>query len=393
MTPETADAFANHVAAYVHIPFCSAVCPYCDFAVVAGNDDLAERYVAALCAEIMGSEPWRPVQALYVGGGTPSRLDPGLLARVLDAMERRHGIAGDAEITLEANPEDFRPNLARSLRDIGFNRVSFGAQSFEPGVLASLGRRHGPGDIERSVATARHAGFENLSLDLIYGTPGETAWGDTVAAALVLEPDHVSCYALTVERGTPLGRVVGKGAPAPDPDVQARAYRLADRRLGANGYGRYETSNWARPGHECRYNLTVWAQGEYLAFGNGAHGHRGGVRFRNLRRIDAYIEAVERGDTPRVGEETASTWESEIERLFVGLRRTVGVVPGSGGVALLAAPEGERLLQAGVIEVTEGRLRVAKPLLGDEAMRAVLGLADPEVRENAISADTVSLDA
>ncbi|MBW3666722.1 MAG: radical SAM family heme chaperone HemW [Actinobacteria bacterium] len=395
MTPETADAFANHAAAYVHIPFCSAVCPYCDFAVVAGRDDLTERYVAALCAEIMGSEPWRPVQALYVGGGTPSRLDPGLLAMVLDAVERRHGIAGDAEVSLEANPEDFGPNFARTLRAIGFNRVSFGAQSFSAPVLSRLGRRHDAAQIEHAVLHARRSGFTSVSLDLIFGTPGESldSWQHTVERTVALEPDHVSCYALTVERGTPLGRAVGNGAPAPDPDVQARAYQLADRRLGAAGYGRYETSNWARPGHECRYNLTVWAQGEYLAFGNGAHGHRGGVRFRNLRRIDAYIEAVERGETPRVGEETASGWASEIERLFVGLRRTVGVVPGSGGVALLAAPEGERLSQAGVIEVREGRLRVAKPLLGDEAMRAVLGLADPEVRENAASADTVSLDA
>lgn len=393
MTPETADAFAGQTAAYVHIPFCSAICPYCDFAVVAGRDDLAERYVAALCAEIGRSDPWRPLQALYFGGGTPSHLDPALLGRVVDAISTRHGIDDDAEVSLEANPEDFALEQARALHVLGFNRVSFGAQSFEPAVLVSLGRRHQPSDIETSVAAAREAGFENVSLDLIYGTPGETQWGETVDRALALGPEHVSCYSLTVERGTPLGRAVGRGAPAPDPDLQANSYELADRRLEIDGYSRYEVSNWARPGFECRYNLTVWAQGEYLAFGNGAHGHREGRRFRNVRRIDAYIDAVEHGRSPRAGQEMVLGWDSEVDRLFVGLRRTVGVVPGRGGSALLCAPEGERLSDAGVIELREGRIRVTKPLLGDEALRAVIGLRDPEVRENAARADTVSLDA
>lgn len=393
MTPEAADAFLTTTAAYVHIPFCSAVCPYCDFAVVAGRDDLAERYIEALCAEIGRSEPWRPIEALYFGGGTPSRVDPVFLMRVLSAVEGRHGIAAGAEISLEANPEDFDHRLARSLRDIGFNRVSFGAQSLEAGVLASLGRRHSPSDVETAVEAAREAGFDNLSLDLIYGTPGEAAWGETLSRAVALEPDHVSCYALTVERGTPLGRAVTDGAASPDPDDQAAKYEMADRLLQAAGYHRYELSNWARPGHECRYNLTVWAQGEYLAFGNGAHGHRAGVRFRNRRRIDAYLSAVERGESPRAGEEAVTGWDAEIDRLFVGLRRTVGVATGAGGKALLSDPEGRRLRAAGVIESSESRLGVAKPLLGDEALRLVMGLIDPEVRENAVGADTVSSDA
>lgn len=393
MTPEAADAFVSSAAAYVHIPFCSAVCPYCDFAVVAGRDDLAERYVRALCAEIGRSEPWRPIEALYFGGGTPSHVDPALLGRILSAVERRHGVAAGAEISVEANPEDFDHRLARSLRDIGFNRISFGAQSFEVGVLASLGRRHSPADIETAVEAAREAGFDSLSLDLIYGTPGEATWRETVTRAVALEPDHVSCYALTVERGTPLGRAVNDGAASPDPDDQATKYEMAERLLQAAGYHRYELSNWARLGQECRYNLTVWAQGEYLAFGNGAHGHRDGVRFRNKRRIDAYLAAVERGESPRAAEETITGWDAEIDRLFVGLRRSVGVATGAGGMALLADPEGERLQKAGVIELRKGRLRVAKPLLGDEALRSVMGLPVPGVRENAVGADTVSSDA
>jgi oxygen-independent coproporphyrinogen-3 oxidase len=388
-----ADSFAASAAAYVHIPFCSAVCPYCDFAVVAGKDDLAERYVAAVCAEIARSEVWGPLDAVYVGGGTPSHIDPSLLARVVDALGTRHGIAADAEVSLEANPEDFDVDRASPLRAIGFNRVSFGAQSFEPGVLAVLGRRHGPAEIVSSVAAARDAGFENLSLDLIYGTPEERSWAATVERAVGLQPDHISCYALTVERGTPLGRAVSEGATAPDPDVQASDYELAVDRLHTAGYRRYEVSNWARPGHECRYNLTVWAQGDYLAFGNGAHGHRDGVRFRNIRRVEAYIDAVERGESPRAGEEKLSGWEAEIDRLFVGLRREDGVIAGRGGAALVEDPEGKRLLHAGVLALADGRLRVENPLLGDEVLRAVIGLQPPEVRENRASADIVSIDA
>jgi oxygen-independent coproporphyrinogen-3 oxidase len=393
MTPSEVDSYATTPAAYVHIPFCSAVCPYCDFAVVAGRDELASRYVGAVCEEIRHSQPWLPLQAVYFGGGTPSHVDPSLLARIVEALASRHGIAGGAEMSLEANPEDFASERATLLRDIGFNRVSFGAQSFEPSMLAALGRRHNPDDITSSVTAAREAGFDNLSLDLIYGTPGEEAWAQSVQSAIALEPDHVSCYALTVERGTPLGRAVAGGATAPDPDVQADDYVQAAQLLGTAGYERYETSNWSRPGHECWYNLTVWARGEYLAFGNGAHGFRDGVRYRNHRRVDAYIDAVERGETPRAGEEAVSGWAAEVERLFVGLRRKAGVVPGHGGEALLRDPQGKRLVEAGVLALVDDRLRVQNPLLGDEVLRAVIGLEHREVRENAADADIVFIDA
>ena len=393
MSPPAVDSFAASAGAYVHVPFCSAVCPYCDFAVVAGKDELAERYAAAVCSEIERSEIWRPLDAVYLGGGTPSHIDPSLLARMVDALGARHGIAADAEVSLEANPEDFDLDRARRLRAIGFNRVSFGAQSFDPGVLASLGRRHGPTEIVSSVGAARDAGFENLSLDLIFGTPGEGSWAATVARAVDLEPDHISCYALTVERGTPLGRAVSNGAAAPDPDVQASDYELAADRLQTAGYLRYEVSNWARPGHECRYNLTVWAQGDYLAFGNGAHGHRDGVRFHNIRRVEAYIDAVERGESPRAGEEMLSGWDAEIDRLFVGLRREAGVIAGRGGAALVEDPEGRRMLDAGILALVDGQLRVENPLLGDEVLRAVIGLRPQEVRKKRSGADIVSIDA
>jgi len=395
VTPESADRHVDSAAAYVHIPFCSQVCPYCDFAVVAGKDDLADRYVDAVVTEIDRSEPWRPLDAVYFGGGTPSHVDPRLLGRALDALAGRHGIDNDAEISLEANPEDFSAVTAGRFRALGFNRVSFGAQSFDSGVLLSLGRRHQGEEIAGSVGNAREAGFERLSVDLIYGTPGESddSWARSLARALDLGVDHISCYALTVEAGTALGRSVATGAAAPDPDLQADRYELADRVLPDQGLARYEVSNWARPGQECRYNLTVWAQGQYLAYGNGAHGFRQGVRYRNLRRLEAYISAVETGAAHRAGEDRIQGWDAELDRLFVGLRRVVGVPHGPGTHALLAGDEGRRLSEAGVIAAGEQRLVVLRPLLTDMVHRAVLDLAPPRGWAQRGAADNVSVES
>ncbi|HSM44393.1 MAG TPA: radical SAM family heme chaperone HemW [Acidimicrobiia bacterium] len=381
MTPEAADGFVDSPAAYVHIPFCSAICPYCDFAVVAGKDHLVGRYVDAVCAEIDAERGWRPLESVYFGGGTPSHVDPGHLERIMAALSAKHGITAGAELSLEANPEDFSAERAAQLLAAGFNRVSFGAQSFDSEVLASLGRRHVGADIARSVAAARAAGFGNVSIDLIFGTPGEPteSWLRSLRTGIALEPDHMSCYALTVEPGTPLGRSVRDGAPSPDPDIQADRYELADRELTAAGLDRYEVSNWARPGNECRYNLTVWAQGEYVAYGNGAHGFRDGRRYRNHRRLDAYIDRVETGRSPRAGADRIEDWDAEIDRLFVGLRRRVGVSSGPGTETLLAADEGTALLEAGVISEENGRVVVTKPLLTDAVLRSVLGQTVPNV--------------
>jgi putative oxygen-independent coproporphyrinogen III oxidase len=382
MTPVEADGFTDAAAAYVHIPFCSAVCPYCDFAVVAGKDHLAVRYVDAVCTEVARADSWRPLDAVYFGGGTPSHVAPELLERILGALAAKHGLAADAELSLEANPEDFALDRAIALREIGFNRISFGAQSFDDAVLVSLGRRHTASQVETSVRTARDAGFGNVSIDLIFGTPGETdeSWAGTLGRAIAAEPDHVSCYALTVEPGTPLGRSVRDGAESPDPDVQADRYELADRKLTTAGYDRYEVSNWSLPGRECRYNLTVWAQGEYEAYGNGAHGYRRGLRYRNHRRLDAYIERVESGRSPRAGQDVITGWDAEIDRLFVGLRRTVGVAAGAGTETLLTSDEGESLLGTGVLTEQDDRLVVSRPLLIDAVHRSVVALERPIVK-------------
>lgn len=375
--PGPADAAAGQFGAYVHIPFCRRVCPYCDFAVVAGREDLAERYVEALAAEI-GAAPRfpGPLAAVFVGGGTPSRLTSALLGRVLRALTDRFGLAPGAEVTLEANPEDWSPRLAEGLAVAGFNRVSLGAQSFDAGVLAALGRHHRPEQAEQAVAAAREAGFAAVNLDLIYGTPGESAasWRTSVGRALATGVGHLSVYALTVEHGTALSRAVAAGAPVPDPDHQAALWEEASR-LGAEaGMARYEVSNFARPGRGCLYNLITWAQGEYEGFGAGAHRHRGGARSWNVRRVDRYVESLEAGESPVSGEERLGPWERERERLVLGLRRAAGVVAGEAGRRLEESPAGSRLLTAGVLERVGDRLYVGRPLLGDEVSRAVLAL-------------------
>jgi len=246
-------------------------------------------------------------------------------------------------------------------------------------VLDRLGRRHRPAQIVEAVTSARAAGFRSVNLDLIFGTPGETlvSWNDTLDRAVALEPDHVSCYALTVEPGTELGRAVARGAPAPDPDLQADFYESACERLVAGGLVRYEVSNWARPGHTVRYNLAVWAQAEYLAFGMGAHRFRDGARSHNRRLLDGYLRSIERGDSATAGSEVVDGWFAEVERVFLGIRRVAGVAAGQAGDALMSSEEGHRLAAAGVIELAGGRLVVKRPLLTDHVARAVLALAPP----------------
>ncbi len=377
---ELADTAGAWAGAYIHIPFCARLCPYCDFAVVTGRDGSVQRYVDALHGEIALEPEWRPLDAIYVGGGTPSRLAPRQLGGIVHDLKDRFGLAHDAEVSLEANPEDWNAALADGLLAVGFERVSFGVQSFEQSVLESLGRVHTPDQAAAAVSVARAAGFRSINIDLIFGTPGQTdaSWRATVDQAIDLQPDHLSLYALTVERGTELSRAITAGAPAPDPDAQADAYEAAVESCRAAGLVHYEVSNWGRPDHGCVYNLLTWAQGEYLAFGTGAHGHRDGVRRRNIRRLDAYLDRVESGSSPLQGAESLDSWGREVERLLVGLRRTAGVVPGPGGRGLLRSPWGERLVEAGVIGLVAGRLVVLRPLLGDEVGRAVLALQPGE---------------
>ena len=374
--PAVVDAAATRLAAYIHIPFCRRLCPYCDFAVQVGGD--IGRYLEALLAEIAATEPFElPLDSIYVGGGTPTSLPPADLARVLGAVGDRFGLTAEAEVSLEANPEDVTPQAVEEWRAAGFNRISLGVQSLDSTALTSLGRGHDPSTAAVALAVARE-GFPSVNADLIFGTPGDGGWAASLARVLDAGVDHLSVYALTVERGTALSRAVAAGAPAPDPDVQADAYLLAEEAADAAGLVRYETSNYARPGSACTYNLVTWAQGEYAAFGNGAHRHRAGERSWNVRRVDRYVERALAGESPIAGREHLDPWGREVERVMLGLRRAAGVRTGVAGQALLASPEGERLMTAGVLASEGDRVRVARPLLGDAVSRALLALAPIE---------------
>jgi len=229
-------------SAYVHVPFCARVCPYCDFAVVAGQDDLTERYFDALLAEVDMEPSTGPLGSVCIGGGTPSRVDPRLLREVIGRLADRFGLVAGAEVSLEANPEDWTVEVAGGLAVAGVNRVSFGVQSFDDAVLGELGRLHTAATARSAVALAREAGMGSVSLDLIFGSAGESvdSWRHTVESAIALAPDHVSTYALTVEKGTELSRLVAAGAPGPDPDDQADKYELARRLLRDAGFEHYE---------------------------------------------------------------------------------------------------------------------------------------------------------
>ncbi len=338
-----------------------------------------ERYIDAVIAEIGMEDLWGPLHAVNLGGGTPSVLDAVQIRSVLSALESRFGLVQDAEVSIEANPEDMDKRYTTQLREAGVNRVSIGVQSFDVVILEALGRRHNPDQAVQAVANAQAAGMTTVNLDMIFGTPGESleSWVKSVAVARDLGTEHLSAYALTVELGTELSRAVSDGAAAPDGDDQADKYEILAEAM-APAMVRYEVSNWATPGHECRYNLTTWAQGEYLAFGLGAHGHRDGVRRRNARRLDVYLDQVEQGIRPEIGAEQIDKWAREKERLFLGLRRRVGVIAGEGGEAFLASEIGQRFVTAGVVAKIEDRIVVAKPLLTDAVLREVLALERPQ---------------
>lgn len=382
-SPELADAAARWRSAYVHVPFCARRCPYCDFAVVAadesGGDREVDRYVAALVAEIGMQDPWEPLDAVNFGGGTPSRLPVSQVEELLDALRSRFELSPHAEISIEANPEDWTERYATAIRDAGVTRVSLGVQSFDRDVLESLGRLHTAEEGAEAVKLSIELGL-STNLDLIYGTPGESpeSWAGTVETALALGPDHLSAYALTVEPGTELFRSIRSGAPRPDPDDQADKWVALAARTDGTELIRYEVSNYARRGEICRYNLSTWAAGEYVAFGLGAHDHRDGTRRRNVRLLDRYLEMVERGERPEAGREELGPFERDRERVMLGLRRTAGVMPGVSGTALLASEEGDRLIQARILEHRGDRLLVSQPLLTDVVVRSVLAVAEPQ---------------
>ena len=286
------------LSVYVHIPFCTVKCGYCDFNAYAGMDGLKNSYGQGLVAEI---EAWRhafagrEITTIGFGGGTPGEMPSSAIARVVDAIRGQAPLSADVEISLEANPGTTDLDYLCALRNAGVNRISFGAQSFDAGELLFLDRIHSPQAIGAAVQLARRAGIPSVGLDLIYGLPGQrmATWLRSVDAAIEVAPDHISAYALTVEDGTPLGDRVARGEVLPlDSDSVADMYEAASDRLATAGYRQYEISNWARPGHESRHNQVYWTDEEYLGIGAGAHGYLGGERYENMAHPRAYIDTA-----------------------------------------------------------------------------------------------------
>ncbi|AWG01372.1 radical SAM family heme chaperone HemW [Clavibacter michiganensis] len=327
------DAETRAFGVYLHVPFCRVRCGYCDFNTYTAPElrgvkqsDYASQAVqevgfAASALHESGVPP-RPASTVFLGGGTPTLLPVKDLVRMLDAVRDTWGIAEGAEVTTEANPDSVDDAYLAALATGGFTRVSFGMQSAVPRVLATLERTHDPARIAPVARGARAAGLE-VSLDLIYGTPGETIddWRASLEQAIAQEPDHLSAYALIVEPGTKLARQIRRGeVPEPDEDLQADMYELADRLLGEAGYEWYEVSNWARDGRRSRHNLAYWQGHDWWGVGPGAHSHVGGVRWWNVKHPAAYADRVLAGASPGAGRESLDDATREVERVLLGAR-------------------------------------------------------------------------
>ena len=311
---------------YIHIPFCKAKCAYCDFYSLAHSEEKMDAYMAALLRHLEEVAPraaGMQVDTVYFGGGTPSYLGAARLCRILQTVLRRYDVARDAEITLEANPDsagDWKE--LRRLRRAGFNRLSLGVQSTDDALLRRIGRIHTYEQVQQAVTAARKAKFTDLSLDLIYGLPGQTMedWQRTLADAVALGPEHLSCYGLKLEEGTPLWQQ-RQTLTLPDDDAQADMYLYTVAALGEMGYEQYEISNFAKSGKASRHNLKYWRMEEYAGFGPGAHSDFGGVRYGYVRDIDSYIA----GRLVLSESETDSTLARDYEYVMLSLRTAAGI--------------------------------------------------------------------
>ena len=374
---------------YVHVPFCQTRCGYCDFntytAAELGGGASRESYAGQAAAEIRSARkvlgPDVPQAAsVFLGGGTPTLLPPAQLAGILAAIDGEFGLAPGCEVTVEANPETVDEASLAALRAAGVTRISLGMQSAVPHVLAVLDRVHQPGRPAQCARWARAAGFEHVSLDLIYGTPGESDadWRESLEAALAAGPDHISAYALIVEDGTRLAARVRRGeVPPPDDDAMADRYLAADELLTAAGLHWYEISNWAAgPGAQCRHNLLYWTSGNWWGVGPGAHSHVGGTRWWNVRHPSAYAARVSAGESPAQAREILTERQSRLERILLLTRLSGGCPlteldqPGADAARAavadgLAGPEAYR--QGRVVLTLRGRL------LADAVVRDLTG--------------------
>jgi oxygen-independent coproporphyrinogen-3 oxidase len=366
---------------YVHVPFCASRCGYCDFNTYTpaelGGPAPMHGYADQVLAEIALARTVldRPakVDTVFFGGGTPTMLPPEELGRILHGLDEAFGLAADAEVTTEANPESVTYESLKALRHNGFTRISLGMQSVAPHVLALLDRRHTPGRAAEAAQEARAAGFDHVNLDLIYGTPGESAddFAASLSAAVTAGVDHVSAYSLIVEDGTRLAARVRRGEIArPDDDVAADRYLLADTVLTGAGLDWYEVSNWAKPDGQCRHNLVYWRGGDWWGFGPGAHSHVGGVRWWNVKHPSSYGRRLADGSSPAQARERLGPAERHAEDVMLGLRLSDGLSAASVGPVGLVA----ELVDEGLLERRDDRvvLTLRGRLLADAVILRLL---------------------
>ena len=377
--PDAARASSAPLSIYVHVPFCRVRCGYCDFNTYTpgeAGDGASASYLTAVRAELdlaAREVGGRSVQSVFFGGGTPTWLPEPDLSGIRAAIAERFDLTPDAEVTTEANPETVTPEYLSALRGNGFTRISLGLQSVVPHVLRVLEREHSP---QRGLDAARwasEAGFEHVSLDLIYGTPGESLddWRASLDAVTNTPVDHVSAYSLIVEEGTRLAMQVRRGTvPMPDDDDLADKYLAAEEALAGLGFDNYEVSNWARPGGECRHNLAYWRGDDWWGIGPGAHSHVGGVRFWNRKHPRSYAQALAEGNSPALAREVLDDEQRRVERVLLELRLREGLP-----LEVLTPTERARLASMGdLVEVFGDRVRVAKGarLLADGVIRDLL---------------------
>lgn len=320
----------NSLGLYVHIPFCRSKCDYCDFYSLAGQDDRMDGYQRALLQQILDTAPRtkkQVVNSVYIGGGTPTWYGEKRLLELISALKKRFNLSKDVEFTLEANPDSVDEKMLRRLRRAGVNRLSMGMQSACDRELAAVHRPHTFKQVEQAVKAARNAKIKNLNLDLIYGLPGQTeeSWRASVEAALALEPEHLSCYGLTVEEGTPLARRVAEGESLPSDDEQAGRYLWTVARLAQAGLEQYEVSNFSRTGYQSRHNLKYWMGRPYVGLGAAAHSDFGGCRYSFVKDLEGYIRGV-LGDGKLLDDmDEIPRRERGSEYLMLRLRTTHGI--------------------------------------------------------------------
>jgi oxygen-independent coproporphyrinogen-3 oxidase len=385
ITPAPLPRFAP-MGIYIHIPFCSHICPYCDFATYAGKEPLIPRYVDALAADLARQAEGvrdREIVSVFLGGGTPSLLDGDQMRRILDACRDHYRLVTDCEISVETNPNSLTEEKLLGYRAAGVNRLSIGAQTLDRKGLRRLGRQHEADDVLAALEAARAAGFERISIDLIFGWPGQTldSWRHDLETLLAspVGPNHLSLYSLIVEPGTPYADMQARGIlPIPDDDATADMYELAVALLREAGWTHYEIANWTRdPGHWSRHNALYWQHGDYLGVGAGAHGHLDGTRTMNHLLPETWVTAVASGEPTASNTEAIDPGTSITETLLMGLRLLRAGIgdaafEGRHGVSLraLAGDEIDRMTEIGLIEPTEAGIRLTErgALLSNEVI-------------------------